>query len=815
MARTIYQFPAQKKLLSQKTEQWGIECIEASMTITNSDTSKIRKTKADKKINYELVNGIIDESDIEKAFNPMGIRGVAFPAKIQNYPIEISKLNVLKGEETKRRFDWRVRSVNEDVISQKEMVYGEQLRQNMFEELTTSDYSEDMAARRMKQLQHYHQYEYQDATEVMGTRIVDYFWHTQKLKSLFSDAFWHVLIAGEEIYSCDIIHGEPELSKKHPLNISTFGSGDSTRVEDSDIIVDDGYLPIGRVIDLFWDDLEDSEVTDLEDGARRTRYWGDKVLPGPIDVMQEAQDMSSSQLITVDGTSGLVNTFGGYYDDDGNIRVTRVIWKSRRKMGELTYYDPEGNEQKTIIDENFPLEQFKQYGWKAKWYWINEWWQGYKIGHDMYKRIEPLPRIGSKMSNPSVCLPPIVGTLYSVGGGKAMSLYDRIKPYKYLYNVYMRRVELASARNKGVLAELDLAEIPDGWDEEMVMMFAEANGYLVSDSFKEGKKGIAQGKLISTIKQRAPTALNLNSSDVIRANLELAQYVKNELGEVAGISPQREGQVSNRETLGGVERSVTQSSHITEEWFRIHDLTKIRALELMLETAKYAWKDNQGDNAKKLQYVDDGLITHIFNVDGREFSESEYGFYISDGQNDAELIQAIKMLSQAALQNDKATFKDIFTIYRDSSVSSMMRKLEDSEQRKEQREDDIRQEQIQAQQEQSQVLQQIEQMKMEQVWRIEKGKIDAQIYEAELKFQADMAKLQASLNDGELNDQQKLQREHDLNKLKLQIEDKKKERELKDKQFEKQLKEKKAETDKKIRSTEKIARMRPKVTSKT
>jgi hypothetical protein len=37
-----------------------------------------------------------------------------------------------------------------------------------------------------------------------------------------------------------------------------------------------------------------------------------------------------------------------------------------------------------------------------------------------------------------------------------------------------------------------------------------------------------------------------------------------EMGEVMGITPQREGQVSNRETVGGVERSVLQSSHITE-----------------------------------------------------------------------------------------------------------------------------------------------------------------------------------------------------------------------------------------------------------
>ena len=804
MAISIRQFPAQKKLLSQKTEAWGIENIEACITITNSDTSKIRKKRREKKINYDLINGIIDETDIDKAFNPMGIKGVAFPAKTQNYPIELGKFNVLKGEEAKRRFDWKLRSVNQDVISQKEFMMGQDVYQALTSELTTSNYSEELAGRRLKQLEHYHKYEFQDYGEVMGTRILDYFWYTQKMKTLFSDTFYDVLVAAEEIYSCDIVHGEPEISKRSPLNISTFGSGDSFKIEDSDIIVDDGYLPVGKIIDQFWDVLTDSEVDKLEDIGRRGSLNLGKVWPGPTDVNQESQLMTNSQLITVDGVDDTL--FGGFTDYNGCIRVTRTLWRSRRKIGGLKYFDPNGDEQQTIIDEKFPLEQFKHLGWTADWFWINEWWQGYKIGADMYKRIEALPRIGSKMSNPSICLPPIVGTIYAIGSGPSVSLMDRVKPYKYLYNVYMKRTELSSARNKGVIAELDLAEIPDDWDEEMVMMFAEANGYMVTDSFKEGKKGQAQGKLVSTIKQRGNSVLNLNSSDVIRANLELARYVKLELGEIAGVTPQREGQIDNRETLGGVNRSVTQSSHITEEWFRVHDNTKIRAMELTLETAKFAWKNLEGDGMKKLQYVDDGLITHMFNVDTRAFAESEYGYYISDGQNDTELIQSIKMLAQAALQNDKATFKDIFTIYRDSSVSSMIRKLEDSEERKMQRDDDIRKETIEDNEKQRQALVNIEQMKIEQQDRIALKKIEADVYKAELGVQAKMMEIESAI----LNTNDKAQYDHEMDKLKEELKMRKQELESKSKDFHDELKRKEKETKDEIASKEKIARMKPK-----
>ena len=62
------------------------------------------------------------------------------------------------------------------------------------------------------------------------------------------------------------------------------------------------------------------------------------------------------------------------------------------------------------------------------------------------------------------------------------------------------------------------------------------------------------------------------------------------MSEIAGVTPQREGAIQNRETVGGVERSVAQSSHITEYWFARHEDVKQRALGLLLETAKIAFK---------------------------------------------------------------------------------------------------------------------------------------------------------------------------------------------------------------------------------
>jgi hypothetical protein len=120
----------------------------------------------------------------------------------------------------------------------------------------------------------------------------------------------------------------------------------------------------------------------------------------------------------------------------------------------------------------------------------------------------------------------------------------------------------------------------------------------VVDSFKEGNIGAATGKL-SGMMQQSSGVLDLEQGNYIQQHINLLEFVKMEMSEAAGISKQREGQVSSSETVGGVERSNLQSSHITEWLFAKHDDVKKRSLECFLETSKTALKGG----SKKFQYI--------------------------------------------------------------------------------------------------------------------------------------------------------------------------------------------------------------------
>jgi len=220
-----------------------------------------------------------------------------------------------------------------------------------------------------------------------------------------------------------------------------------------------------------------------------------------------------------------------------------------------------------------------------------------------------------------------------------------MKPYNYLYDVIHDRLNKLIAKNWGKIITLDLAKVPEKWDVEKWLYFAKTNNIAVVDSFKEGNKGAATGKLAGGLNNASSGVIDAELGNTIQQYTNLLEFIKMEMSEVAGITKQREGQVANRETVGGVERATLQSSHITEYLFLIHDDVKKRTLEAFLETAKIALKGR----SKKFQYLlSDGSI-QIMNIDGDEFAEADYGLVVDNSNGLQELQQKMDMLAQAAL----------------------------------------------------------------------------------------------------------------------------------------------------------------------
>ena len=690
------QFPPQQLPFSRKNKAWRKKHLDWANSRTFFNYSLVRKSVIHKKINYDLLNGKLHMNDLMLVINPDNIDAGFIPDNIQHYPIMNSKLNVLRGEESKRVFDYRVVVTNPNAVSEIENNKKNELLQRLQQLLADSSQSEEEFNSELDKLGEYYTYEWQDMKEVRANALLNHYWKELNMPLIFNQGFMDAMTVAEEIYMFDIVGGEPTIERLNPNKVHVFRSGSSNRIEDADVVVIEDYWSPGRIIDTYYDVLTKKDMEYIEEmpnnmgDSNSMDNIDDRLGFIPVDVLGE--EVTSDSLFGSSETSSLMP-----YDLAGNIRVLRVFWKSRRKIKKVKSYDPvTGEEEFNFYPETYVINE--DLGEEEEILWVNEAWEGTKIGKDIYVNMRPRVVQYNRLSNPSRCHFGIVGSIYNLNESKPFSLVDMMKPYNYLYDAIHDRLNKLMAKNWGKIIQLDLAKVPKDWDMDKWMYFAKVNNIAVIDSFKEGNIGAATGKLAGALNNASSGVIDAELGNIIQQNINLLEFIKFEMADVAGISKQREGQISSRETVGGVERATLQSSHITEWLFITHDDVKKRALECFLETAKIALR---GRN-KKFQYILSDNSMRVMDIDGDEFAECDYGLVVDNSNAIQELQQKMDMLAQAALQNQTLNFSTIMKLYNSSSLAEKQRMVEKNEQELIQRQQEAQQQQMQLQQQQMQ-----------------------------------------------------------------------------------------------------------------
>lgn len=697
----LINLPPQQLPFSKKNKKWRKAHLDWADSKTFFNYSLVRKSVIHKKINYDLLNGKLHMSDIELVLNPDNIKAGFIPDRIQHYPIMNSKLNVLRGEESRRVFDYRVIVTNPNAISEIENNKKEELLKNLQELIANTSKSEEEFNQELEKLNDYYTYEWQDMREIRGNAILNHYVKEYNIPLLFNNGFMDAVTVGEEMYQCDIVGGEPVIERLNPLKVRIFKSGYSNKIEDADMIIIEDYWSPGKVIDTYYDVLSKKDIEYIENIP-------DHIGQASIDSMDNIDERFGyvnnhmvGEEISTDGFyfdpfnlfSDSISNSLLPYDLAGNIRVLKMYWKSRRRIKKVKSYDPEtGEEIYNFYPETYVID--KDNGEEEQILYINEAWEGTKIGTDIYVNMRPRVIQYNRLSSPSRCNFGIIGSIYNLNDSRPFSLVDMMKRYNYFYDVIHDRLNKIMARNWGKLLRLDLAKVPKKWNIEKWMYYAKINGIAVEDSFKEGNIGSATGKLAGALNNSSSGVIDAEFGNSIQSQINLLEFIKMEMSEVVGITRQREGQISNRETVGGVERATLQSSHITEWLFVIHDDVKRRVLECFLETAKIAFKGR----SKKFPYILSDGSMKIMDVDGDEFAEADYGLVVDNSQGTQELAQKLDMLAQAALQNQTLSFSTIMRLYNSSSLAEKQRLVERDEQAIQERNAQAQQQQLQSQQ---------------------------------------------------------------------------------------------------------------------
>jgi len=727
------EFPFQKKTERQKDKKWAESCVRAASDM-GLYTGSFRDDYYEIRTNMDLYNNILNTDDMISMCDPFGINNNDFPFEPQHYPVANSKINLLLGEEMKRKFDWKVRVINQDAVTEKEKEI-KQMINEQFLEMVMSKTPQDQMAEKIQELDNYLRYDYQDLREKRATDLLNHIMEKENLKYKWNMGFLDGLVAGREVYALDIVNGEPRVRKCNPANVRIIRKGQSPDIQDADIILEWGYHSKGNVVDDYSDYLTDAEVSEIEkmgvtmnSGADEAVAQGREpdLVAGTFSMIEDADGNLTPSTATAD-------TLLSPISEDGAVLVTRVVWRSYRKIGKLKYYDRKTGEQLYRFVDEFYKPRIERGEEIEKYIWVTDWWEGTRIGESIFVKMRPFPVKAYGINNPTGTLCPYVGGDYTQEGEPTTSLMGRMKPYSYYYDFLMFKQWETLSKHKGVVGYLDLAMIPESWEIEDALYFADKMGWLPIDSFKEARKGAATGTIAGNMNaNRSP--MNFDMGNYLQQNMYILNFIKEEISNISGVSRQREGAISSSELVGNTQRSVMQSSHITELYFQFHDRIKVAVLKAALEVAKHAYRGRKIN----VQYITDDMSQVLSEIDGNAIREIDYGLTVNNSLEYSQMQQMLMQLAQAGLQNDKVNFSQIMDIMTDPSISSVRRKIETAERQKLQEQQQQMQQQQELQAQQQQAMQQIEQMKQE-------GDKQAEQFKTEMAMQLEKVR-----NDGKI-----------------------------------------------------------------
>ena len=675
--------------------------------------------------NYDLIKGILRMEDFYqeptvKSFTDMMTADLQLPAYVKMYSIMTTPVNELVGEITKRPDTFRVKAFDDDSKAEELQFKTDILQQYVINQAKqkivqqAAMQGESIEEEELQQLSMDQVKDVLDSYTSVAEKWANHVLTCQKaefnLKEKSEDAFRDLLISGREFYH--IYEDNSKLGFNievaNPKNTWFLTTPDRKWISDPTGRAQGAYaagtvqvMELSEIIESI-PDLTKEEIDHLRSSlqdyglinVRESNLGNPNAIPGIDSVTYDTFDplvLQTRMIIESEmkenndglkdflGLTSNVSSFGYKYV------VVRCYWISKKKIGKVIYLDELGNEQSVLVDENYksgtiPTQQ------SIEWGWINQWYQGTKIGPDIY-HIKPF-----KLLN--YC--PIIGTTFEVKNTEAKSLVDLMKPFQVLYNVCMNqlykllekevgKVYLTSIRHIPVPKDGDAQDALDIWEME-----ARNRGVVFIDDSPENLKSPSSFNQFRDI--------DLTRTQEIQSRYTLAQQLKNECWELVGMSRQRMGSVAASESATGVNAAVQQSYSQTEPLFVAHEYIMGQLYQSIIDAALYVESKKPQST---LSYITNEGEAAFVQVNGSDLKFRDLKVFLTNRPEDKQMFDELRGLSQAIIQNGGSLY-DVIELYSTKSMRQMKKVFKDLRDRQMQVQDQ------QMQQQQQQIDQQRE-----------------------------------------------------------------------------------------------------------
>ena len=716
-------FPDQFKTEKEKQdESWIKNTMDYFANKAYAEYVKNRDTFVK---NYDLVKGILRMEDFYqepevKSFTDMLTADLSLPAYVKHYSILTTPINELVGEISKRPDAFRVKAFDDDSKSEEL-----EFKTNILQEYVLSEAKqkimqtaamqgiemedEEIDKRAMEDVQ-----EDIDTYTSVAEKWANHVLTAQKAefntKEKSEDAFRDLSISARQFYHVyeDNSKTGYNIEVANPKNTWFLSTPDRKYISDPTGRAQGAYaagtvqvMELSEIIESI-PDLTKDEIDHLRSSlqdyglinVRESNLGNPNAAPGIDSVTYDTYDplvLQTRMIIESEmkenddglkdflGLTSNVSSFGYKYV------VVRCYWISKKKVGKVIFLDEMGNEQSMLVDENYkggtmPTEL------SLEWGWINQWYQGIKIGPDIY-HIKPF-----KLLN--YC--PIIGMVHEIKNTEAKSLVDLMKPFQVIYNVCMNqlykllekevgKVYLTSIRHIPIPKDGDAQDALDVWEME-----ARNRGVMFIDDSPENLKSP------SSFNQHRE--IDLTRTQEIQARYNLAVQMKNECWELIGMSKQRMGSISASETATGTNTAITQSYSQTEPLFVAHEYVLGQLYQAIIDASLYIESKKPEST---ISYITSEGESAFVQVNGSDLKFRDLKVYLTNRPEDRQMFNEIRSLSQAVLQNG-GSLHDIIELYTTNSVRDMKKVFKTLKERQEQLQDQEMQQKQQAMEQQQQ-----------------------------------------------------------------------------------------------------------------
>jgi hypothetical protein len=764
-------FPDQFKTEKEKQdESWIKNTMDYFANKSYAEYVKNRDTFVK---NYDLVKGILRMEDfyqepVVSSFTQTLEANLNLPSYVKMYSIITTPLNELVGEISKRPDAFRVKAFDADsqseelefktgilqeyVISQakqkilqKAELQGAELEEEELEQMTMDQVKDELDS-------------YTSVAEKWANHILTCQKAEFNLKEKSEDAFRDMLISAREFYH--IYEDNSKLGFNievaNPKNTWFLTTPDRKYVSDPTGRAQGAYaagivqvMELSEIIEAI-PDLTKDEIDHLRSSlqdyglinVRESNLGNPDAIPGTDSVQYDTYDplvLQTRMIIESEmkenddglkdflGLTSNVSSFGYKYV------VVRAYWISKKKIGKLIYLDEMGNEQSMLVDENYKSKTIPTEV-SLEWGWINQWYQGIKIGPDIY-HIKPYKLL-------SYC--PIIGLVHEVKNTEAKSLVDLMKPFQVLYNVCMNqlytllekevgKVYLTSIRHIPVPKDGDAQDALDIWELE-----ARNRGVVFIDDSPENLKSPSSFNQFRDI--------DLTRTQEIQSRYTLAMQLKTECWELVGMSRQRMGSISASESATGTNAALTQSYSQTEPLFVAHEYVLGQLYQAIIDAALYV---ESSKPQSTLSYITSDGESAFVQVNGSDLRFRDLKVFLTNRPEDQKMFNELRGLSQAVIQNG-GSLHDIIELYSTDSVRKMKKVFKTLKDKQ----DAMQQQQLDMQQQQMEVQQQNTMAQIQQAQEAQEKQLAHDDYQAELDRinKKEIALIAAESKSGPLSD---------------------------------------------------------------